>query len=330
MKWLALLLLVACTGSAAPHARAQRIGKLQEAIGGPHAIGRIGDFLLENDQVRFVIADTGRCPPGSAPSCVETYGRVNTTYGGSLVDADLVRVQGDGQGNDQLAELLPGFFFTAIDPTRVEIEADGSDGGAAIVKVTGTGGDLFQMIALLNKGVVGPGLEFSQRYKLEPGKRYVTIETTIKNTSTGAHPFPYFDPTQLSDLVGMNIPGLDQIQLSVPIGQLPLFGGEQTIFTPGVAGFNVRFAIEDSYKTAGGFPSFPGMVVDYVATRGNGVSYGLTVPESPDNYVNAYPGGYAAQDITKYSMLLPFTYAGVTGAYQYRAPAVLAAGMEKT
>ena len=68
MKWLALLLLVACTGSAPPRSRAQRIGKLQEAIGGPHAIGHVGDFLLENDQVRFVIADTGRCPPGSPPS----------------------------------------------------------------------------------------------------------------------------------------------------------------------------------------------------------------------------------------------------------------------
>lgn len=331
MKWLALLLLVAsCTGSA-PRSRAQRIGKLDQAIGGPHAIGHIGDFILENDQVRFVIADTGRCPPGSSSECVETYGRVNTTYGGTLVDADLQRVQGDGQGNDQLAEMLPGFFFTAIDPTKVEIEADGSDGGAAIIKVTGTGGDLFQMIALLNTGIVAPqSLSFTQRYKLEPGKRYVTIETTIKNTSTGAHPFPYLDPTQLSDLVGMNIPGLDKLRLSVPIGHLPLFGGEQTIFTPGVAGFNVRFAIEDSYKTAGGFPSFPGMVVDFVATRGEGVSYGLAIPESPDNYVNAYPAGYAGQTITKYSMLLPFTYAGVTGAYQFRAPPVLAAGAEKT
>lgn len=331
MKWLALLLLVvvACTGSAAPRARAQRIGKLEQTIGGPHAIGRIGDFILENDQVRFVIADTGRCGAND-PGCVETYGRVNTTFGGSLVDADLVRVQGDGQGNDQLAELLPGFFFTAIDPTRVEVEADGSDGGAAIVKVTGTGGDLFQMIALLNKGVVGPGLEFSQRYKLEPGKRYVTIETTIKNTSTGAHQFPYFKPNEIDDLLGMEVPGIGQIQLSMPIGQLPLFGGEQTIFTPGVAGFNVRFAIEDSYKIAGGFPSFPGMVVDFVATRGKGVSYGLAMPESPDNYVNNYPAGYAGQDITKYSMLLPFTYAGVTGAYQFRAPEVLAAGAEKT
>ena len=77
-----------------------------ETIGGPHAIGQIGDFLLENDQVRFIIADKG-------------VGRVNTTFGGTLVDADLQRVGGDDKGNDQLAELLPGFVFTVIDPTDV-------------------------------------------------------------------------------------------------------------------------------------------------------------------------------------------------------------------
>ena len=84
-----LAALATCTGSEAPHSRAQRIGKLEEAIGGPHAIGRIGDFLLENDQVRFVIADKG-------------VGRVNTTFGGTLVDADLQRVGGraTANGND--------------------------------------------------------------------------------------------------------------------------------------------------------------------------------------------------------------------------------------
>ncbi|NVB80870.1 MAG: CehA/McbA family metallohydrolase [Kofleriaceae bacterium] len=332
---IALLALVAaCTGSAPPKSRAQRIGKLQEAIGGPHAIGRVGDFILENDQVRFVIADTGRCPPNpkpGAPPCIDTYGRVNTTFGGTLVDADLVRVAGDGEGNDQLAELLPGFFFTAIDATEVSVTADGSDGRAAEVTVKGTGGDLFQMVSLLNTGLVFPQtLQFTQVYKLEPGKRYVTIETTVKNASTGAHPFPYLNPTQLDDLLGSNIPGISNIELSVPLGQLPLFGGEQTIFTPGAAGFNVRFAIEDSYKTAGGFPSFPGMVVDFVATKGKGVSYGITIPESPDNYVNAYPDGYMGQEITKHSMLLPFTYAGVTGAYMYRAPNQLGPNEERT
>jgi hypothetical protein len=330
---LACTLLATCTGSAKPRARAQRIGKLAQTIGGPHAIGRIGDFLLENDQVRFVIADTGRCPAGGDPSCKEVYGRVNTTYGGTLVDADIVRINGDAEGNDQLAELLPGVFFTAIDPTKVEITADGSaPDGVAEVTVTGTGGDLFQLIALLNTGLVFPAhLELTQRYRLEPGKRYVTIRTTLKNTSAGAHPFPYLDPTELDDLIGTDlIPNLDMLQLSVPIGQLPLFGGEQSIFAPGDAGFNVKFAIEDSYKIAGGFPSIPGMVVDFVATRGPGVSYGITIPRSEDNFVNSYPAGYAGQEISPYSMVLPFSYAGVTGAYMYRAPPVLQPNEERT
>ena len=53
------LLLATCTGTNPPHSRAQRIGKLEEAIGGPHAIGQVGDWLIENDKVRFIIADKG-------------------------------------------------------------------------------------------------------------------------------------------------------------------------------------------------------------------------------------------------------------------------------
>jgi hypothetical protein len=330
---LACTLLATCTGSAKPHARAQRIGSLDEGIGGPHSIGRIGDFLLENDQVRFVVADTGRCPADRDPSipCKETYGRVNTTFGGTLVDADLQRVTGSDTGNDELAELLPGFLFTAIDPTSVKVTKDGSDGGPAEITVEGTGGDLLQTVALLNTGLVYPeSLGFTQVYRLEPGAKYLTIETTVKNTSTGVHAFPYLQPSELDTLLDGTVPGIDQLQLSVPIGQLPLFGGEQKIFTPGVAGFNVQSAIEDSFKIAGGFPSFPGMIVDFVATKGPGVSYGITIPRSDDNYVNAYAAGYAGQEITPYSMLLPFTYAGVTGAYMYRAPPILQAGEQRT
>ena len=49
MKRLALVACAcfACDGSAAPHARAERIGKLEQTIGGPHAIGQVGDWLLE-------------------------------------------------------------------------------------------------------------------------------------------------------------------------------------------------------------------------------------------------------------------------------------------
>lgn len=325
MRWLVVLALVlgAC-GDAAPHARAQRIGALDEAIGGPHAIGRIGDFLLENDQLRLVIADTGVDPRDPGKS---TYGRVNTTFGGTLVDADLRRPGGGGaRGNDQLAELLPGFVFSVINPTSVAITRDGNDGGPAEVTVTGAPSDLLQMLGLLDTGLVGAtALQLTQTYRLAPGARYVEIETAITNTSAGGHPFPFLDPTQLRSL-GFDIPGIEDIALSVPLGQLPLLGGEQQLFAPGVPGFNVRFAIEDSYDQAGGFPAFPGLVVDYLASRGNGVSYGLTVPRSPDNYVNAYASGYPGQRITPYSMLVPFTYAGVAGVYMARPPARLGPG----
>jgi hypothetical protein len=322
-----LLLLAACGGDAAPKSTAYRIGSLEDTIGGPHAIGTIGDFMLQNDQVRFIIADTGVNPADPSKT---TYGRVNTTFGGTLVDADIVRPGGGGgRGNDQLAELLPGFLFTVINPTKVEIRNDGSDGKAAEVAVTGTGGDLFQMVYLLNVGLLNPAnLELTAVYRLHPGAKYVEIETTVKNKSSGAHPFPYLQPSQLDDLLGQNVPGVANLTLSVPMGMLPLFGGEQDLFTPGPAGFNVQYAIEDAYKTVRGFPGFPGMVADIVATKGEGVSYGLAVPSSPMNYVNKYKDRYPGQDVTPYSVMLPFTYAGVAGVYMYDPPSQLNAGAE--
>ncbi|HEY5936073.1 MAG TPA: CehA/McbA family metallohydrolase [Kofleriaceae bacterium] len=317
MRALSLLALLAACGDPAPRARAERIGALEDAIGGPHAIGRVGDFLLENDQIRLVISDTG---VSSDPSKT-TMGRVNTTYGGSLVDADLRRAGGgNGKGNDQLAELLPGMLFTVIDPTQITINKDGSDGGPAEILVKGSGGDLLQAVALLNIGLLQPaGLEFQTIYRLKPGAKYVEIETTIRNKSAGAHPLPFLNPQELKDL-GFDVPGVENLQLSVPVGMLPLLGGEQDLFAPGVAGFNVKYAIEDSYKIAGGFPAFPGLAVDFLASRGEGVSYGLTIPMSPANYVNAYRDGYPNQDITPYSIMMPFTYAGVAGVYMYRPP----------
>src|SRR5207253_66318 len=116
------------------------------------------------------------------------YGRVNTTFGGTLVDADLQRAGGDQRGNDQLAELLPGFSFSVIKPTKIETTANPD--GSAEVTVTGVTDDLFEMVYPINFGLVGPGgsLEFIQTYRLAPGQRWLTIETTIRNTASGAHP----------------------------------------------------------------------------------------------------------------------------------------------
>jgi hypothetical protein len=303
-----------CTGGAAPRARAQPVQATSELIGGPKAIGEIGDFLLENDKIRVIIH-------GNKP------GRGNTLYGGSIIDADLVRPGGGGggNGNDQLAEVLPSFLFEVIEPTEIRVTADGSDGGPAEITVTGKGGDLLQLAALLVAALLFPAnLDFEVVYSLAPGKDYVEIRTSIINNDSGAHPLPYLDPAAIANQLP-GIPGLDMIQLSVPFGALLLFGGEQKMFAPGDIGFNVRFGIEDSYVTASGFPAFPGLVVDHVATRGEGVSYGFAVPESADNYVNQFASGYPGQNITPTSFLLGFNYASVAGAFTANPPSVIAA-----
>ena len=185
------------------------------------------------------------------------------------------------------------------------------------------------MIGLLDAGLVFPSdLQFSQAYRLYPGQKYVQIITTITNKSSGAHPFPFLNPSQLAALgLGSAVQAIANLQLSVPMGQLPLLGGEQDLFAPGVAGFNVHFAITDSYALAKGFPAFPGMVVDFLASRGKGVSYGITVPSSPSNYVNMYSNLYGQnQTVTPYSMVIPFTYAGVSAVYMNEPPDQLNAG----
>lgn len=316
----ALALLGVVAGLAAcdsgPHARAARIAATSELIGGPKALGQLGDYLLENDQIRLIIDDADP-------------GRANSPFGGKIIDADLQRVganSGGGEGADQLAELLPAFVFEVLAPTSIEITRDGSDGGPAEIRVRGKGGDLLQMVALLNTALLfSPSLALEQTYRLYPGKRYVELETRITNTGTGAHPFPYLNPAELRDL-GLDVPGIENLQLSTPLGQLLLLGGEQELFAPGAAGFGVRFAIEASYAIARGFPAFPGMVADYVATRGKGVSYGFTIPEDSSNYAQAYAGRYAPQRVTPTSLLLPFTYAGVVAAYTHQPPPTLAPG----
>ena len=232
---------------------------------------QVGDFLLENDQspVLHRSPTTGRV------------GRVNTTFGGTLVDADLQRVGGPTtHGNDQLAELLPGFVFTVIDPTdrstrRPPTAADGSAGrghGHRHRRRSVRDGRPAQHRA---SSVPAHARRSRRSTSSSPGKRYVDDRDDDQEHVDRRAPVPVPRSDAARRLLGFNIPGIANLQLSAPLGQLPLLGGEQDLFAPGVAGFNVRFAIEDSYKQAAGFPAFPGMVVDFLASRGPGVSYGL-------------------------------------------------------
>ena len=159
------------------------------------------------------------------------------------------------------------------------------------------------MVALLNTGSDRPAdARVHPDLRLEPGKRYVTIETTIKNTSSGAHPFPFLDPRELDALIGSTptaspiISNLRTIQLSAPLGPV---AADRRRAEPVHAGRGrLQRAVRDRgqlQRSAGGFPAFPGMVVDYLASRGPGVSYGLAMPATirsttTPTALSGYPG----------------------------------------
>ena len=155
-----------------------------------------------------------------------------------------------------------------------------------------------------------------------PASATSTIETTIKNTSTrrASVPVPRSDAARRS--ARRQHPGHRRTSSSsVPIGQLPLFGGEQrSVHARRRRLQRASSRSRTATRSAGGFPAFPGMVVDFVATPRQGRVV------RPDDARLARQlrqrrtrRGYPVQDVTPYSMLLPFTYAGVTGAYMYEA-----------
>jgi Carboxypeptidase regulatory-like domain len=314
--WLGALaaLAIGCAGNDSPRATADRVSAARQLVGGPKALGQIGDYVLENDQIRVIVHGPGP-------------GRGSTLYGGSIIDADLQRPEGNaGRGNDQLGEVLPSYLLEGMNPVSMSVTASGADGGPAAVTVVGVGADLLQQVAILNQGILFPAsLEMTEEYKLSPGKRYVEITTTIRNTTSIPHPLPYLQPPELRDL-GLDIPGLDDLALSVPIGHLMLFGRENELFAMGPTGFNVRFGIEDSYDLAQGFPAFPGLVTELLATRGRGVSYGLAVPSSSDNYPQVFGSLYEPQRVTAHSLVIPYLYAAVCGVFHTNPPDALLPG----
>jgi len=105
-------------------ARARPIESSADLIGGGFAQARPGDVLLANDKVRVVIQQPTRT---ISP----------TPYGGAIIDADLVRPEGQ-PGRDEFGKMSPIYAFGRTPAVRkVEILEDGSKGGYAIVAATG-------------------------------------------------------------------------------------------------------------------------------------------------------------------------------------------------
>lgn len=270
---LLLAALASCGGGSEPFANAYRIERLEDAVGGPKAMARPGDILLENDHYRVAILDArNSLGPG--------------LFGGSLVDADLQREAlgvGAGEGNDQLAEVFPTVNMNVTLANgevkdAVSIVADGSDGKAAIVRVTGPGYPFLSLLDALWALVNQPDFTMTTDYIAEPGVPWLTMRTTAAfhttEAATDGPPVQYFDG---------GLPLIDMaMETGAVFGEFYLQGGSVDVFAPGM-GFDEDTEVFEAVE-AGQNTFLEPFEYDFLAGVADGVSYGIA-PKDGSLYV---------------------------------------------
>lgn len=145
-------------------------------FGGLTAEGRAGDIKLYNDRVQVIIQGPYR-----------SHGYIDT--GGQIIDLDLVagspgRDEGV-LGRDLVEDLFLSFSMSRLfHADTVEIVADGSDGGAAVVSSRGSDvpWGFFQGLFEYPSPIVGElHLDIETTYTLPPASNSLGIRTTFTN-----------------------------------------------------------------------------------------------------------------------------------------------------
>ncbi len=146
----------------AGEARAGRVDEEAERLTGPEAACRLGCYRLDNARASFCIQDEG------------TFSQFTFT-GGNLVDAHLA----DRPGTDLFGQHLvtPGGGEVRAD--RVGIAADGSDGGAAVVRIEGRTQGMRLVQGVIAGGFVPMDLRAVTEYRLAPDTVDLEVVTTL-------------------------------------------------------------------------------------------------------------------------------------------------------
>ncbi|GIW39456.1 MAG: hypothetical protein KatS3mg076_0033 [Candidatus Binatia bacterium] len=240
---------------------ARKITDASELVGGPLAVGRVGDYLLANDRIRVVVRDVGR------------QFSFLLTYGGNIVDADIVRSPGE-EGRDNFGGLVPLVnIASTVNTQEIVVVHDGSDGEPAVLRAVGVD-DLFDAIDPTNAirefgvGMIPPSaqdvdipVEIATEYSLAPGENWVRIETFVKNL--GPEPLSLYagDAVNGSGEVDTFVPSLGYgeavIRLTVPYLAYPALRGGDVSY--GV----VPAPLEGSAVAASGFTQAGVSVVSY-------------------------------------------------------------------
>ena len=284
------LLLTGCPTE--PPARVYPIETADQRVGGPSALAIEGDWILENEHIRAGILSE-RCvgTPGVDQVCSSPGPGL---FGGSVIDIDLNRhdaAHSSGRGNDQFAEMFSAVNLDVTMVESVEVLADGSDGGPAILRVQGPPGDYISYIGLLG-GILGLADGwYTTDYILRPGDPYLTLRTHISFQAPAAGQDivkPAVDPCGWvqgdeglpCDDVLVEIPRDERVPTvdalnngATQFGDFFFAGGNVDIFLPGI-GFQEDHAVVEMMN-AGINPFVDPFDLPWVAATGDGVSYAL-------------------------------------------------------
>ena len=141
-----------------------------ELIGGLGAYGQVGrSYRCYNNRIRFLIQDDSR-PVGLS------------SYGGNLIDIDLVRASEEEDGFDTFREFAVGFGVNEIRVSSIEVLNSGGEGGAGIIRVLGEPAPMSMAPQASYLRQELPARVITD-YILRPDVNYVEIKTTLVNQS---------------------------------------------------------------------------------------------------------------------------------------------------
>ena len=278
-----LLLLPACPEPGEAPAAAYLIERRDQSVGGPSAAAREGDYILENGFVRAAILSDRCTGEGIARVCSSPGPGL---FGGSMIDIDLQRTDvehSSGHGLDQFAEMFSAVNLDVTATETVEVLADGSDGGPAIIRVQGPPGNYISYIGLLGNILgLADGWHITD-WILKPGDPYVTIRTTfvVMDDTDVAPPDPCgwapgdeglpCDQFLLENDFHRTVDALNSG--ATQFGDFFFAGGDVDIFLPGI-GFQEDKAVVDAL-VGGNNPFVNPFRLPFVGATGKGVSYVL-------------------------------------------------------
>lgn len=223
---------------------AGRITNESQLLDGLKPRGRIGDFLLANSQIAAVIEDAG-LSDGYGPN------------GGEILDVDLVGPEGP-LGQSYFNEMMVGVLPEIMHPESVSVVADGSDGGAAIIRVIG----FLEIMWLIDSccgSLFAQSLELPLmiEYVLEPDAEGILLRITVRNdtfrtrtadgllivlvagdglsrfvTGLGFDEDSPFNPTEFVGLVGEHV-SYAMVAADSPINSILSVSGVQIYSSPG-------------------------------------------------------------------------------------------------